>query len=216
VADPELDERRRTLLEEGLHRAELDADPFVQFQRWIDEAWAAGVHEAHAMVVSTVGPDGLPSSRMVLLKGVDEGFVFYTNRLSQKGRELTAHPQAALCFPWNVLSRQVRVAGPVEAVSDAESDEYFASRPRDSQIGAWASHQSEVLPERAALEARYAEVEARYAGGEVPRPPHWGGYRVRPITLEFWQGRRSRLHDRFRYTPDPSAAAGWRIERLDP
>jgi pyridoxamine 5'-phosphate oxidase len=211
-----MDELRRRLQEHGLHRSELHPDPLEQFRRWFDEARDAGVHEVTAMVVSTVGPDGLPSSRHVLLKGLDDGFVFYTNRHSQKGRELAGHPQAALCFPWNQLNRQVRVAGPVELVGDVEGDEYFASRPRDSQIGAWASRQSEVLGDRAELEARYDEVEARYEGAEVPRPPHWGGYRVRPVTVEFWQGRRSRLHDRFRYTPDGSDPSGWRIDRLAP
>ena len=216
-ASPELDELRRALQERGLRRADLADDPFVQFQRWFDEAREAGVHEPEAMVVSSVGPDELPSSRYVLLKGLDHGFVFFTNRESRKGRELDARPRAAICFPWHVLSRQVRVAGVVEWVSDDESDAYFASRPRGSQIGAWASAQSDVLVDRAELEGRTAETEARYAGGEIPRPPHWGGYRVVPSEVEVWQGRPDRLHDRFRYTrPASEPDAPWTIARLAP
>ena len=180
-ACPDLDELRWALQERGLRRVDLADDPLEQFQRWFDEARDAGVHEPEAMVVSSVGPDELPSSRYVLLKGLDHGFVFFTNRESRKGRELDARPRAAICFPWHVLSRQVRVAGVVEWVSDDESDAYFASRPRGSQIGAWASAQSDVLVDRAELEARTAETEARYAGVEIPRPPHWGGYRVVPV-----------------------------------
>jgi pyridoxamine 5'-phosphate oxidase len=213
----ELDELRGALQARGLRRADLTADPFEQFQRWFDQARAAGLHEPEAMVVSSVGADGLPSSRYVLLKGLDHGFVFFTNHDSRKGHELDAHPKAAVCFPWHVLSRQVRVAGTVERVSDAESDAYFASRPRGSQIGAWASHQSEVLADRAALEARTAEVEIRFAELEIPRPPHWGGYRVVPSEIEVWQGRADRLHDRFRYTRAATdSEAPWTISRLNP
>lgn len=214
---PHLDELRRSLQERGLRRADLAADPFVQFQAWFDEARAAGLHEPEAMVVSSVGADGLPSSRYVLLKGLDHGFVFFTNFESRKGLELDAHASAAICFPWHVLSRQVRVAGRVERVGDAESDAYFASRPRGSQIGAWASDQSQVLVDRAELEARTAETEARYEGTDIPRPPHWGGYRVVPSELEVWQGRPDRLHDRFRYSRDLSAPGGpWTVSRLAP
>ena len=215
-ASPELDALRAELQTRGLRRADLDDDPFTQFDIWFQLANDADVHEPHAMVVSSVGPDGMPSSRHVLLKGVDHGFVFFTNYTSQKGRELQAHPMASICFPWNILARQVRVVGSVEKVTEAESDDYFGSRPRGSQTGAWASHQSEVLADRSVLEARWAAAEERFAGADVPRPPHWGGFRILPREIEFWQGQPSRLHDRFRYTADPSQPSGWRVERLSP
>lgn len=215
-APTELDELRRSLQERGIRRRDLAEDPFVQFRRWYDLVVEAGLNEPEAMVVSSVGPDGMPSSRYVLLKGLDRGFVFFTNVESRKGHELDDHPKAAICFPWHPLSRQFRVSGTVERTSDGESDAYFATRPRGSQIGAWASAQSEVLADRAELEARTAAVEARYAGVEVPRPPHWGGYRIVPTEMEVWQGRPDRLHDRFRYTLDPSSPTGWHLSRLSP
>ena len=215
-ASPELDALRAELQTKGLRRADLLDDPLVQFDAWFQFAIAADVHEPHAMVVSSVGIDGMPSSRHVLLKGFDHGFVFFTNYTSQKGRELLAHPQASICFPWNILSRQVRVAGTVEKVTEAESDEYFSTRPRDSQIGAWASHQSDVIADRSVLESRWAESNQQFEGVEVPRPPHWGGFRVLPREIEFWQGKPSRLHDRFRYSRDASQPTGWRVERLSP
>lgn len=215
-ACPDLDVLRSELQERGLRRAELDDDPFGQFRRWFEYAGEVGLHEPEAMIVSTVGDHDMPSSRHVLLRGLDHGFVFFTNYTSHKGRELEARPVAAICFPWNLLARQVRVEGTVERVSAAESDEYFATRPRGSQIGAWASDQSEVLEGRDQLEARWAEAESRFEGGAVPRPPHWGGFRVLPSRVEFWQGRPSRLHDRFRYTADPTVATGWSIDRLSP
>ena len=215
-ACPDLDVLRPDLQSRGLRRGDLSADPFAQFVRWFDVATEAGLHEPEAMIVSSVGTDGMPSSRHVLLKGIDHGFVFFTNYESHKGRELDAHPMAAIVFPWNLLSRQVRVEGTVERVTAAESDEYFATRPRDSQTGAWASRQSEVIDDRGVLEARWRDAADRYDGIEVPRPPHWGGYRVLPRCIEFWQGKPSRLHDRFRYTVDPSVDGGWRIERLSP
>lgn len=215
-AAPTLDLLRLELQEKGLRRADLHEDPFTQFDEWFRFANDVNVHEPHAMVVSSVGPDGMPSSRHVLLKGFDNGFVFFTNYTSQKGRELDSHPQAAICFPWNILSRQVRVVGVVEKVTEAESDEYFRTRPRDSQTGAWASHQSQVIAERSVLEERWAEAAERFEGSDVPRPPHWGGFRVIPREIEFWQGKPSRLHDRFRYTVDESQPTGWRIERLSP
>ncbi|MBU3700957.1 MAG: pyridoxamine 5'-phosphate oxidase [Acidimicrobiia bacterium] len=215
-ACPDLDVLRSELQERGLRRAELADDPFEQFRRWFDFATEVGLHEPEAMIVSSVGDDGVPSSRHVLLRGLDHGFVFFTNYASHKGRELAARPVAAICFPWNLLARQVRVEGTVERVTPAESDEYFATRPRGSQIGAWASDQSEVLDGRASLEARWAAAETRFAGTDVPRPPHWGGFRVFPRRVEFWQGRPSRLHDRFRYTTDRTVGTEWTIDRLSP
>jgi pyridoxamine 5'-phosphate oxidase len=213
---PELDNLRLELQARGVRRDELDADPLVQFGQWFDISTEAGIHEPEAMIVSTVDDQGMPSSRHVLLKGIDHGFVFFTNYESQKGRELVASPKAAICFPWNILSRQIRIVGAVEKVSAAESDEYFATRPRGSRVGAWASKQSEVIDGRHILEERLTETEARFGDGEIPRPPHWGGFRVLPQQIEFWQARPMRLHDRFRYTVDPSIDSGWRIERLSP
>lgn len=215
-ACPDLDAERARLQAAGLRRADLDADPFVQFDRWFGVARDLGLHEPEAMVLSTVGVDGMPSSRHVLLKGVDHGFVFFTNSLSQKGRELLANPRAALCFPWNMVSRQVRIVGDVEPVTDTESDEYFATRPRGSQVGAWASHQSEVIADRDVLAQRWADADTTYLDRDVPRPPHWGGFRVLPREFEFWQGQPSRLHDRFRYSRDTTASSGWSCDRLSP
>jgi pyridoxamine 5'-phosphate oxidase len=191
----------------------VDPDPLVQFGRWFDDA-ATVVASPEAMAVATVDPDGRPSVRMVLLKawGAD-GFVFHTNFDSRKGRELAVNPHAALLFYWEPKGRQVRIEGIVERTDDLESDAYFATRPPGSQIGAHASHQSQPIADRSLLDRRVEEVKARYAGGPVPRPPWWGGLRVRPQGYEFWQNRADRLHDRLRYTPD---AAGWRITRLQP
>lgn len=202
-------------MERALHRRELAPDPMAQFARWYAEARAAGQPEPEAMSLATATPQGAPSVRMVLLKrSGPDGFVFYTNRASRKGRELAANPAVALAWRWATLERQVRVTGTASLLGDAESDTYFAGRPRGSQLGAWASRQSEVLADRAELEARLAELDARFAGVTVPRPPWWGGYLVAPDTVEFWQGRTSRLHDRFRYERD--RAGGWRVERLNP
>jgi pyridoxamine 5'-phosphate oxidase len=215
-AHPGLDARRLELQQSGVSELYLAADPFVQFHQWFDLCVTEGMHEPEAMIVSSVDGVGQPSSRHVLLRGVDHGFVFFTNYQSQKGVEFTEQPHAAICFPWNLLARQVRVVGTVEKVSAAESDAYFATRPRGSQIGAWASRQSEVIADRSVLEAWYDEVDARFAGIDVTRPPHWGGFRVVPVEFEFWQGRESRLHDRFRYRRDATASSGWLAERLSP
>ena len=205
---------RREYETEGLERADLAGDPITQFKRWYDDASRFGLEEPNAMTLATVTPDGTPDARIVLLRGVDErGFVWFTNRTSPKGRELAANPHAALVFVWLPLHRQVRVTGTVTQIDDSESDAYFATRPRESQLGAWASLQSEVLPERSFLDEAVAEIDERYRDVSVPRPPHWGGYRLAHETLEVWQGRANRLHDRFRFS---RAADGWTIERLWP
>jgi pyridoxamine 5'-phosphate oxidase len=199
----------------ALDERDLDPDPIRQFDRWFAEALAANVAEANAMTLATASPDGRPSARIVLLRGCDaRGFTFFTNRDSRKGRELDANPFAALVLYWRELERQVRIEGTVARVSAEESDAYFRTRPYASRIGAWASEQSEVLPAREALEARCREFEAKYPTGEVPRPINWGGYRVAPESVEFWQGRPNRLHDRLRYRRD--AGGAWAIERLNP
>jgi pyridoxamine 5'-phosphate oxidase len=200
--------------EAELRRTDLAPDPLDQFRGWFAEA-AVVVEVPEAMAVATAAADAAPSVRMVLLKEVDgRGLVFYSHYTSRKGRELEANPQAALLFHWAPLGRQVRVEGRVERVSAEDSDAYFATRPRGAQLGALASRQSEELGSRAELEARLAEVERDLGGDRVPRPPTWGGFRLAPTAWEFWQHRDDRLHDRFRYEPEPSG--GWRIERLFP
>jgi pyridoxamine 5'-phosphate oxidase len=197
----------------SLDAADVDADPIRQFETWFAQALDAKLPEPNAMTVATVDADGRPAARILLIKGVDaRGFVFYTNYESRKGRELAANPHASLLFYWIELERQVRIEGKVEKTSAEESDAYFHSRPLGSRIGAWASQQSTVIANRAELEAREREIAAKY-GENPPRPPHWGGYRLVPDVVEFWQGRPSRLHDRIRYTREQNA---WRIERLAP
>ena len=196
-----------------LDETDVDADPFRQFHAWMKEAIEAEVPEPTAMTLATVDASGRPSARIMLLKGLDDrGFVFYTNYASRKGGELGANPRAALVFFWKEVERQVRVEGAVEKVTTQESDEYFGVRPLGSRIGAWASTQSALIESRGWLEARVKEAEAKH-GDNPPRPPHWGGYRVIPEALEFWQGRRNRLHDRIAYA---RAGAGWKLSRLSP
>jgi pyridoxamine 5'-phosphate oxidase len=210
-----IDEFRKDHGRFSLREEDLDPDPIRQFRAWFDEASMSEIPEVNAMALATAAPDGRPSVRMVLLRGVDErGFTFFTNYESRKARELEANPQAALVFFWQELERQVRIEGRVERVADEESDRYFQSRPAGSRLGAWASPQSRVIAGREALETRYAEVEARYTDGTIPRPPNWGGYRVIPDTIELWQSRASRLHDRLRYARRDEG--GWLIERLAP
>ena len=197
----------------GLDESDLAPDPLAMFSGWFEQARSAGLVEANAMVLGTVSADGSPAARTVLLKGVDEGFVFFTNYLSRKGNELAREPRCSLLFGWYPLQRQVRVEGTAAMVTREETESYFATRPRDSQLGAWASSQSAEVGSREELDAAYQQVAERFSDGPIPAPPHWGGYRVRPSSVEFWQGRRGRMHDRLRYE---IAAEGWRTARLAP
>lgn len=217
-ADPSpIRDRRIQYESEGIDGGDLAADPMEQWHRWHAHALDAGVVEPNAMVLSTVDLAGEPDARIVLVRGADAaGFTFFTNYESPKSRQLTARPVAAATFSWPELHRQVRVRGPIERVADRESDDYFGSRPRASQIGAWASPQSEVLRDRAELTDLVAEHERRFAGHPVPRPADWGGWRLTPAEYEFWQGRPGRLHDRFRYRPATAGSGAWRIDRLAP
>ncbi len=199
----------------GLRRADLAEEPVAQFVAWQEQAIAAGLADPTACVLATQQPDQRLCQRMVLMKGVDaHGLVFYTNYQSGKAAALVECDQASMLFPWNELDRQVSISGTVERASEEESDAYFASRPRDSQLGAWASAQSQAIESREALMQRLSEVTARFGGGDIPRPAHWGGYRLVPASWEFWQGGESRLHDRFRYTRDDGES--WQVMRLQP
>jgi pyridoxamine 5'-phosphate oxidase len=205
---------RRDYARARLDEAHVSPDPVAEFDRWFSQAQEAKVLEPNAMALATATRDGTPSVRLVLLKGYDErGFVFFTDYRSRKAVELEGNPRAALAFYWGELERQVRITGTVERTSAQESEAYFRTRPRGSRLGAWVSHQSQVIPSRAPLESGLQEVKERFPTDEVPLPPHWGGYRLRPEEIEFWQGREDRLHDRIRYLRD---GGGWKIERLSP
>jgi pyridoxamine 5'-phosphate oxidase len=211
-----MNEADRNVTDDGvaLNESDVARDPFEQFDRWWDQVLALELENPNAVVLATATPDGRPSARVVLVKGIADGaFVIFTNYQGRKGRELIANPRAALCFHWDDLGKQVRVEGRVEKASRRESEAYFRSRPRGSQIGAWASPQSERIESRSVLEERVAELETRFAGRDVELPPHWGGFRIVAETIEFWQNRKSRLHDRLIYR---KVEKGWRIERLAP
>ncbi len=214
TAYPNIADLRKEYSLAGLSEADAGDDPFALFHRWFNQAVAAELTDPNAMILATCTPNGLPSARAVLLKALDDrGFTFFTNYDSRKGHEMAANPHVALVFLWHQLERQVRVEGIVEKVSPAESDEYYAKRPLGSRLGAWASPQSAVIPNREFLEKAHAELIAKYPDGNPPRPANWGGYRVIPEVMEFWQGRPSRLHDRIRFTRTPT---GWKRERLAP
>jgi len=212
---PSIADLRREYARARLDERDVSHDPIVEFARWFAQAQEVQVRDANAMTLATATADGAPSARIVLLKAFDErGFVFFTDYRSRKGAELEANPRAALVFYWGELERQVRISGEVTPTSAEDSERYFRSRPLGSRLGAWASHQSQVIAGRAALEADLREIEARYGDGDVPLPPYWGGYRVLPDAIEFWQGRESRLHDRIRYLREGERT--WRVERLSP
>jgi pyridoxamine 5'-phosphate oxidase len=206
---------RKDYMQHSLTEADVAKDPITQFTNWWQEALKSEIDEVNAMTLATASADGFPSARIVLLKGYDaNGFVFYTNYHSFKGQQLEENPRACIVFFWKELERQVRITGLIHKVSSEESDEYFHSRPEGSRIGAWTSPQSQVIENREQLEEKEKELKTAFEGKEIPRPLHWGGYRVKPLIVEFWQGRPSRLHDRIQYTMEDNG--GWKIERLAP
>jgi pyridoxamine 5'-phosphate oxidase len=210
-----IEEVRKIYQRFNLREEDLDPDPIRQFHVWFDQALLSEVAEVNAMALATATPDGRPSVRIVLLRGIDDrGFTFFTNYESRKARELESNPFASMVCFWHELERQVRIEGRVERVSAEDSDSYFQGRPAGSRLGAWASPQSQVISGRDELEAQFRELEERYPDGSIPRPPNWGGYRLVPESIEFWQGRPNRLHDRLRYTRQPQG--GWLVERLAP
>ena len=210
----DIDDHHKEYTRSGLRRSDLDADPIAQFEHWFQQAEASGIKYPNALSLATTGKDGLPSVRTVLLKTYDElGFVFFTNFGSAKAKQIDENPQAGLLFAWLELERQVKISGKVERISQAESLKYFATRPRGSQLGAWCSSQSEPISSRQMLETSWQQMKEKFLNKEVPLPDFWGGYRVIPQTIEFWQGRSSRLHDRFEYQLNDS---GWTIQRLAP
>ena len=206
---------RKEYAKPALSEKDVAANPFLQFAKWWDEAIKSELEEVNAMTLATASATGIPSARIVLLKAAtDEGFIFFTNYNSNKGKELAQNPKACLVFFWSPLERQIRIEGTVEKISEVESDEYFASRPIESRIGAWASPQSSVIAARETIEKNVAMYQQQFSDGNIPRPRHWGGYIVKPVQVEFWQGRPSRLHDRIQYTLMEDG--GWKIERLAP
>lgn len=214
MTQPSIADLRQNYTRQQLLETNVDPNPIKQFQLWFEQARSVDILEPNAMTLATASKDGIPSARIVLLKGVDDrGFTFYTNYESRKGQELAANPQAVLVFWWEPLERQVRIEGTVEKVTKQETEEYFHSRPRGSQLGAWASPQSQVISSRDVLETRLEDITHTYQEQEIPRPAHWGGYRVIPHAIEFWQGRPNRLHDRLRYRLNQDH---WAIERLAP
>jgi len=211
----DIDQIRREYLQGGLHRRNLLDDPIAQFKRWLQQAIESGINDPTAMTVATVGPDGQPSQRIVLLKQVDEkGFVFYTNYGSRKARDLAENARISLHFPWHMMERQVKICGVAEKVSAAEALKYFLSRPKESQLAAWASAQSRPVSSRQLLMQQFISVKSKFSKGEIPLPEFWGGFRVKPHQIEFWQGGANRLHDRFEYNLQDDGA--WQIERLAP
>jgi pyridoxamine 5'-phosphate oxidase len=213
----DISDLRRDYTQRGLDLPDLAPDPFDQFTLWFQQACDAELLEPNALVLSTVSPEGHPYQRTVLLKYFDrDGFVFFTNYGSRKAQHIEQNPQVSMLFPWYALERQLAITGTASKISAAESFKYFTSRPRGSQLGAWVSQQSQIISSRQLLEMQFEKMKQRFLNQDIPLPDFWGGYRVKPTSFEFWQGRPSRLHDRFLYSPDPKTASGWQVARLSP